>query len=305
MNWKYTNIMHNPRKQLGISVLEYCVLDYIYKTQTNPKYTKAGATNVGCHKIADFMGISSATVKGIFDRMADMGYLEKFGKDMKQVTAAFYEVAYEAIDEPVQKVNARCSETEREGVRKLNGNRSETEHINKGNEIINKIEYKEEIKIIDQVDETKVILHDTIKPDRKPKAELPKIVVDVVDYLNQKTNQSFKPTTKETIQNINRQVNLDKWEFEDFKAVIDFKTKDWLHDDKMRQYLNPSTLFRQANAEKYLLAAKASKPKPAVQQRLTPLPKEQKPALTNHDIEASNAHLAEVGNVFAKMGVRL
>ena len=69
-------------------------------------------------------------------------------------------------------------------------------------------------------------------------------IAEVVEYLNKKTNQSFKATTKETIQNINGRVNVDRWELEDFKTVIDFKTNEWLKDDKMRQYLCPSTLFR-------------------------------------------------------------
>lgn len=111
------------------------------------------------------------------------------------------------------------------------------------------------------------------KNEQLPKEEIEKpnkqlqFVSEVVAYLNQKTNQQFKTTTKETIQFINSRVKLDGWELEDFKAVIDFKTNEWLKDDKMRQYLCPSTLFRASNAEKYLLAAKASKPKPPVQKQ--------------------------------------
>ena len=38
---------------------------------------------------------------------------------------------------------------------------------------------------------------------------------------------------------------------EDFKTVIDIKTKKWLHDDKMRDFLRPKTLFS-TNFEGYL-----------------------------------------------------
>ena len=137
----------------------------------------------------------------------------------------------------------------------------------------------------------------------KPNKQL-QFVTEVVTYLNQKTNQQFKTTTKETIQFINSRVKLDGWELEDFKAVIDFKTNEWLKDDKMRQYLCPSTLFRASNAEKYLLAAKASKPKPPI--KATPTTKvhvEERPVLTQHDIEYSQAAFAGVEQMFKQMGV--
>ena len=297
MNWIYTNILHNPRKALGISVLEYCVLDYVYKTQTHPEYGVNGWTKTGCHKIADFLGVSSGTVKGIFDRMDDAGLLERMGDDLKRATAKFYSIAYE---QDVQKLNDGCSETERVGVQKLNGKCLETERYIK-KEIKEEIKVKEStpIQIHDQVDKTKVVVHDEIKPNKQLQ-----FVSEVVAYLNQKTNQQFKETTKETIQFINSRVKLDGWELEDFKAVIDFKTNEWLKDDKMRQYLCPSTLFRASNAEKYLLAAKASKPKPPVKPtQPTKVHVEERPVLTQHDIEYSQAAFAGVEAMFKQMGV--
>ena len=155
------------------------------------------------------------------------------------------------------------------------------------------------IQLHDQIDKTKVIVHDKIKPNKQLQ-----FVSEVVTYLNQKTNQQFKTTTKETIQFINSRVKLDGWELEDFKTVIDFKTNEWLKDDKMRQYLCPSTLFRASNAEKYLLAAKASKPKPPVKgSPPTKVHAEERPVLTQHDIEASEQHFAGVRAMFKQMGV--
>ena len=297
MNWIYTSILHNPRKALGISVLEYCVLDYVYKTQNHPEYGVNGWTKTGCHKIADFLGVSSGTVKGIFDRMDDAGLLERMGDDLKRATAKFYSIAYE---QDVQKLNDGCSETERVGVQKLNGKCLETERYIK-KEIKEEIKVKEStpIQIHDQVDKTKVVVHDEIKPNKQLQ-----FVSEVVAYLNQKTNQQFKETTKETIQFINSRVKLDGLELEDFKAVIDFKTNEWLKDDKMRQYLCPSTLFRASNAEKYLLAAKASKPKPPVKPtQPTKVHVEERPVLTQHDIEYSQAAFASVEQMFKQMGV--
>jgi uncharacterized phage protein (TIGR02220 family) len=101
-----------------------------------------------------------------------------------------------------------------------------------------------------------------VAPKKKESSTDMQIVTDVVNYLNEKTKQAFKPTTKETVQFIRSRASLDKWGLEDFKLVIDFKASDWMNDERMRQYLTPSTLFRAANAEKYLLAAKDWKERP-------------------------------------------
>jgi len=294
--WIYTNVLHEPRKALGISVLEYCVLDYIYKTQTHPIYGKNGWTNAGCHRVAAFFDLSSGTVKKLFDRMDNAGLLERVANDMKRATEKFYSIAYES---DVQKVNDYRSKSEQQGVQKVNSNRLESEHYNKKNETKIKVKESTHIQIHDQVDKTKVVVHDEIKPNKQLQ-----FVTEVVTYLNQKTNQQFKTTTKETIQFINSRVKLDGWELEDFKAVIDFKANEWLKDDKMRQYLCPSTLFRASNAEKYLLAAKASKPKPPVKPtQPTKVHVEERPVLTQHDIEYSQAAFASVEQMFKQMGV--
>ena len=293
--WIYTNVLHEPRKALGISVLEYCVLDYIYKTQTHPIYGKNGWTNAGCHRVAAFFDLSSGTVKKLFDRMDNAGLLERVANDMKRATEKFYSIAYES---DVQKVNEYRSKSEQLGVQKVNSNRLESEHYNKKNETKIKVKESTPIQIHDQVDKTKVVVHDEIKPNKQLQ-----FVTEVVAYLNEKTNQQFKTTTKETIQFINSRVKLDGWELEDFKAVIDFKANEWLKDDKMRQYLCPSTLFRASNAEKYLLAAKASKPKPPVKPtQPTKVHVEERPVLTQHDIEYSQAAFAGVEAMFKQMG---
>lgn len=128
--WIYTNVLHEPRKALGISVLEYCVLDYIYKTQTHPIYGKNGWTNAGCHRVAAFFDLSSGTVKKLFDRMDEAGLLERVANDMKRVTEKFYSIAYES---DVQKVNDYRLQIEQQGVQKVNSDRSKSEQYNKRN----------------------------------------------------------------------------------------------------------------------------------------------------------------------------
>ena len=73
------------------------------------------------------------------------------------------------------------------------------------------------------------------KPDSLPYSE-------IINYLNKKADRQFKSTTKKTQSLIKARFN-DGWEVEDFKIVIDKKTKEWLGDSKMENYLRPETLF--------------------------------------------------------------
>lgn len=118
--WSFTTIKHAARKELDISPNEYCVLDYIYQTQTNPKFTRGGWCRTGIHVIAQYFGFSAGTVCKMFARFVERGLLEIDATDAqsKKTTAKFYETAY--LDS-VQKVN--------EGVQKVNTNRSKSEHI--------------------------------------------------------------------------------------------------------------------------------------------------------------------------------
>ena len=67
-------------------------------------------------------------------------------------------------------------------------------------------------------------------------------IVDVVNYLNKKTNKSFKANTRKTISLINAR-RKEGYTIGDFKKVIDTMTKQWQKDSKMNRYLRPETLF--------------------------------------------------------------
>ena len=63
----------------------------------------------------------------------------------------------------------------------------------------------------------------------------------VIDYLNKKANTNYRPTTKNTQSFINARVK-EGYTIEDFKKVIDNKSKEWLNTD-FEKYLRPATLF--------------------------------------------------------------
>lgn len=73
------------------------------------------------------------------------------------------------------------------------------------------------------------------KPDSLPYSE-------IINYLNKKANRQFKSTTSKTQSLIRARFN-EGWGVDDFKTVIDKKTKEWLGDSKMENFLRPQTLF--------------------------------------------------------------
>ena len=63
----------------------------------------------------------------------------------------------------------------------------------------------------------------------------------VIDYLNRKANTNYKSSTKNTQSYINARVS-EGFTVEDFKKVIDSKSKEWMNTD-FEKYLRPATLF--------------------------------------------------------------
>ena len=63
----------------------------------------------------------------------------------------------------------------------------------------------------------------------------------VIDYLNRKASTNYRASTKNTQSFINARVK-EGYTVEDFKKVIDSKSREWLGTD-FEKYLRPSTLF--------------------------------------------------------------
>lgn len=78
-----------------------------------------------------------------------------------------------------------------------------------------------------------------------------RLIKDIVEYLNSKTNKHFESSTKNTVSSINARLAEGRT-FDDFKKVIDKKTEQWLNNEKMNKFLRPSTLFSPTNFENYL-----------------------------------------------------
>lgn len=84
------------------------------------------------------------------------------------------------------------------------------------------------------------------------------IYITVIDYLNSKTGQQFRSTSKATQQHINARL-AEGFTVEDFKRVVDNMCIDWTNTE-WEKYLRPSTLFG-SKFENYLNRKPQSKGK--------------------------------------------
>ena len=73
----------------------------------------------------------------------------------------------------------------------------------------------------------------------------------IIEYLNNKVNKKFSYKSESNRKLIKARFN-EGYKLEDFIKVIDIKTNEWINDEKMKSYLQPSTLFRGSNFDKYL-----------------------------------------------------
>lgn len=83
------------------------------------------------------------------------------------------------------------------------------------------------------------------------------IYKEIIDYLNEVTGKRYRHTDV-TIKLIKARLN-EGFTVDDFKQVIDKKTKDWKDDPKMKDYIRPQTLFG-TKFEGYLNQEEKKKP---------------------------------------------
>ena len=90
----------------------------------------------------------------------------------------------------------------------------------------------------------------------KDKRTQPEIAETVLFILNNRTGKRYPVRTPkgDLTSNAKKIVDLCRQGYDliDLAGVVRTKCKQWGNDDKMSQYLTPSTLFRKSNFEKYL-----------------------------------------------------
>lgn len=79
-----------------------------------------------------------------------------------------------------------------------------------------------------------------IIPSENSEAHLP--FKEIIECLNNSAGTNYRVSSKKTKDLIKARFN-EGYTLEDFKIVIEKKTREWLNDNKMKTYLRPETLF--------------------------------------------------------------
>ena len=98
------------------------------------------------------------------------------------------------------------------------------------------------------------------KPDLPKPQDAEEAIIDrTIAHLNDAAGTHFSPKAKAARRHIHARLAEGHTEA-DLMAVIDAKCADWLHDQRMRPYLRPETLFNSEKFDSYLGIALARAP---------------------------------------------
>lgn len=78
-----------------------------------------------------------------------------------------------------------------------------------------------------------------------------KEINEIIEYLNNETNKKFT-TESEFVKDLIVDRLEENHTIDDFKSVINNKTKEWLNNKEFNKNLRPGTLFSKNNFERYL-----------------------------------------------------
>lgn len=78
-----------------------------------------------------------------------------------------------------------------------------------------------------------------------------KEINDIIYYLNNETNKKFT-TESDFVKDLIVDRLEENYTIDDFKSVIDHKTKEWLNNKEFNKNLRPGTLFSKNNFVRYL-----------------------------------------------------
>ena len=78
-----------------------------------------------------------------------------------------------------------------------------------------------------------------------------KEINEIISYLNNETNKKFT-TESEFVKDLIVDRLEENHTIDDFKFIIDRKTKEWLNNKEFNKNLRPGTLFSKNNFERYL-----------------------------------------------------
>lgn len=94
------------------------------------------------------------------------------------------------------------------------------------------------------------IVNENVNKDESEKLEILLSAQEILIFLNETANRAFDFKNKNSYSDISARLK-EGYTSDELKEIIQLKTMEWINDDKMKQYLTPSTLFSAKNCNKY------------------------------------------------------
>ena len=207
----YINIQGWMVTKLGLQGYELLIYAIIYGFSQTEDQTFNGSLQY----LADWTNSTKQGVTKNLKALVEKGYIIKEDKYINNVKFCEYyatklDTVYNKVTQGIQQSLIGYTTEFNTGIKQ-----SLTNNIN--DNIINKLDNIIELK------------------DNVPYKE-------VVDYLNNSAGTNYRASSKKTRELIKARIN-EGYTLEDFRVVIEKKTREWINDNKMKAYLRPETLF--------------------------------------------------------------
>lgn len=207
----YINIQGWMVTKLGLKGNELLIYAIIYGFSQTEDQTFNGSLQY----LADWTNSTKQGVTKNLKALVEKGYIEKEDKYINSVK--FCEYRTTEFNTVCNKVTQGIQQSLIGYATKFNTPMQQSLTNNINDNIINKLDNIIELK------------------DNVPYKE-------VVDYLNNSAGTNYRASSKKTRELIKARIN-EGYTLEDFKVVIEKKTREWINDNKMKAYLRPETLF--------------------------------------------------------------
>ena len=207
----YINIQGWMVTKLGLKGNELLIYAIIYGFSQTEDQTFNGSLQY----LADWTNSTKQGVTKNLKALVEKGYIIKEDKYINNVK--FCEYYATKLDTVYNKVAQGIQQSLTGYTTKFNTPMQESLTNNINDNIINKLDNIIELK------------------DNVPYQE-------IVNYLNNSAGTNYRAYSKKTRELIKARIN-EGFTLEDFKVVIEKKTREWINDNKMKAYLRPETLF--------------------------------------------------------------
>lgn len=207
----YINIQGWMVTKLGLKGNELLIYAIIYGFSQTEDQTFNGSLQY----LADWTNSTKQGVTKNLKALVEKGYIIKEDKYINNVK--FCEYYATKLDTVYNKVAQGIQQSLTGYTTKFNTSMQQSLTNNINDNIINKLDNIIELK------------------DNVPYQE-------IVNYLNNSAGTNYRASSKKTRELIKARIN-EGYTLEDFKVVIEKKTREWINDNKMKGYLRPETLF--------------------------------------------------------------